>query len=158
MKLKFLSIPAVALMLVALSASAQPANDPAKQSVTASDIGRRVIIIGDLNKPLGTYLTIEGVRPERGGMRNNPLEVDTIDGKKLDKPVIVDVRGTQQLPKEGRIVLRGYETGAMAGIPLDPLVKYDNDNLPQAIYHFALMFTATEIKQPATLERDHSSR
>ena len=72
---------------------------------------------GLLGNKLGTYLTIEGVRDESGfkvGIRT--LLVDTVGGKKLDKPVAVWVNNLD-LPAKQRCVLKRYETGMMIGTP-----------------------------------------
>ena len=42
---------------------------------------------GRLGHPLGTYLTIEGVRAEAGKVGTQTLVVDTINGQKVDEPV-----------------------------------------------------------------------
>jgi hypothetical protein len=48
---------------------------------------------GSLRNRTGIYLTIEGVRAERGKYESNTLLVDTVDGKKLDKPIPLVIRG-----------------------------------------------------------------
>lgn len=70
---------------------------------------------GLLGDSLGSYLTIEGVLDEgKGKVESNTLMVDTLDGKKLGKPVSVLIRNVR-LPAKERCVLKGYELGEMIG-------------------------------------------
>jgi hypothetical protein len=78
----------------------------------AFDSGPRAV----LGKPFGAYLTIEGVRAERGMVGPRDMIVDTIDGERLAKPVHVNVRNAV-LPAGQRCVLKGYESGEMIGLP-----------------------------------------
>jgi hypothetical protein len=77
--------------------------------------------VGLLGRRLGDYLTIEGSRydPKPAMMvdTSRTLLVDTVNGKKLPKPVRIWVSTVRVLPKEGRCVLKGYESGRMSGIP-----------------------------------------
>jgi hypothetical protein len=72
---------------------------------------------------LGEYHTIEGVKVEGGKVEAGTLLVDTVDGKKLDRPVAIPVRGPDRartpldLPAKSRCVLKGYELGEMVGRP-----------------------------------------
>lgn len=66
---------------------------------------------------LGKYLTIEGVRAERGKVETGTLLADTVDGKKLDKPIGVLIHNLRALPAKQRCVLKGYELGEMIGRP-----------------------------------------
>jgi len=65
---------------------------------------------------LGEYLTIEGVRAERGKVGKQTLIIDTVGGKKLDTPIHMWVNNLE-LPSEKRCVLKGYELGEMIGTP-----------------------------------------
>src|SRR5262245_19016778 len=73
---------------------------------------------GKLGTYLGEYLTIEGVRAElaQGKVGKQTLIVDTVGGKKLDKPIHMWVQNLE-LPAEKRCVLKGYELGEMIGTP-----------------------------------------
>jgi hypothetical protein len=71
---------------------------------------------GKLGSYLGEYLTIEGVRAEVGKVGKKTLIVDTVGGKKLDKPIHIWVHNLE-LPAEKRCVLKGYESGEMIGTP-----------------------------------------
>ena len=74
---------------------------------------------GLLGDALGTYRTIEGVlydgRQEK--VESNTLLVDTVDGKKLEKPIGVLIRNVRPVPAKTRCVLKGYESGEMIGEP-----------------------------------------
>jgi hypothetical protein len=72
---------------------------------------------GFFKDQLGTYLSIEGVLYDGGGkVESNSLVVDTVDGKKLDKPLLIVVKNVR-LPAKTRCVLKGYELGEMIGRP-----------------------------------------
>ena len=94
-------------------------------------------VVGDTAKPrqpggllddqLGMYLTIEGVRSEGGKVETGTLLVDTVDDKKLDKPIPLVIRGalvvdgnlqraSLSLPAKGRCKLKGFESGEMIGV------------------------------------------
>lgn len=83
---------------------------------------------GIFSVPLGTYLTIEGVKLEGDKVESCTLLVDTVDGKKLDKPVSLVIRGAAvvdhnlqparlALPPQQRCIFKGFESGEMVGIP-----------------------------------------
>jgi hypothetical protein len=77
---------------------------------------------GILRDELGVYLTIEGVLAKGVKIETGTLLVDTVDGKKLDKPipVLIRTRGypfSIDLPAKERCVFKGYESGEMIGVP-----------------------------------------
>ena len=43
--------------------------------------------------------------------------VDTVDGKKLDKPVRILIHNAGKIPAKQRCVFKGYESGSMIGVP-----------------------------------------
>src|SRR5207237_636136 len=71
---------------------------------------------GLLGHPLGSYLTVEGVRAEQGKVGVRTLLVDSINGRRLPKPVALWVENLD-LPPQQRCTLKGYETGRMIGTP-----------------------------------------
>jgi hypothetical protein len=121
-----------------------------------------------LGAPLGEYLTIEGVRLEGGKVETGTLRVDTIDGKKLDKPVTVVVRSLDyramttravRLPAKQRCVLKGYESGEMVGMAPAVLAAAKEqgrkDVMPsQAVWHWRSYFVALIVVEPKGLKID----
>jgi len=72
---------------------------------------------GFLAERLGVYVTVEGILYDGGGkVESNSLAVDTVNGRKLEKPFLIPVRNLR-LPPRRRCVLKGYESGEMIGIP-----------------------------------------
>ena len=94
---------------------------PAEKRPEQPTIRTGEVPLGLLGRPLGEYLTIEGVRyePKPALMldTSRTLLVDTVNGKKLPKPIQVHVATVRVLPQEGRCVLKGYESGRMRGTP-----------------------------------------
>jgi hypothetical protein len=107
---------------------------------------------GRLGHPLGTYLTIEGVRAEAGKVGTRTLLVDTVNGKKLDRPIGIWIDNVAPLPKGERCILRGYESGKMIGVP-DEVARAENLPLPQAAWQFFRYFIMTSVVQPEGLDR-----
>jgi len=72
---------------------------------------------GFLSNRLGAYLTIEGVLYDGNGkVESNSLVVDMVNGKRLEKSVLILVRNVR-LPVKERCTLKGYELGEMIGSP-----------------------------------------
>ena len=82
---------------------------------------------GLLDDQLGMYLTIEGIISEGGKVETGTLLVDTVDGKKLDKPIPLVIRGAVvvdhnlqpaglSLPVKQRCKIKGFESGEMIGV------------------------------------------
>jgi hypothetical protein len=117
--------------------------DTVMQHVPVKDIGTKFIIEGELGKPLGTFLNIEGVK-HPGPLKGSAFDVDTIDGVKIEKPLIIGIQGDTEMDAGVRYTLRGYESGAMESSPMDPLKQYSSQ--PQQSYHFAHWFQVTETK------------
>ena len=109
---------------------------------------------------LGSYRTIEGALYDGPGkVESNTLMVDTLDGRKLDRPVAVLVRNVR-LPARERCVLKGYELGEMIGRPpaeydaareqgkdADELAKRD-----QAVWRWRPYFVVLIAVKPGGLE------
>lgn len=106
---------------------------------------------GRLGHPLGTYLTIEGVRAERPKSGVNTLLVDTVNGKKLDTPIGIWVDNVDSLPKNTRCILRGYESGKMIGVPREVTEK-EHTSQPQAVWQFFRYFIVTSVVEPKDLK------
>ena len=106
---------------------------------------------GRLGHPLGTYLTVEGVRAESGKVGVQTLLVDTINGKKLDEPMGIWIDNVE-LPHGQRCIIRGYESGKMIGLPFE-VAKAENIPLPQAGWQFFRYFIMTSAVQPEGLAK-----
>jgi len=110
---------------------------------------------GKLGHPLGTYLTIEGVRfgvDKTGKIDAHTLQVDTINGKKLDRPITISIETSGSLPMRERCVFRGYESGRMVGVP-DEVARAENLPLAQVRWQFHRYFIITSVVQPEGLDR-----
>ena len=107
---------------------------------------------GRLGHPLGTYLTIEGVRDESGKVGNYTLLVDTVNDQKLIKPIGVPISNIHRagLPKNTRCVIRGYESGQMIGVPFN-VAKAEQLDIPQAGWQFYRYFIVTSVLKPESL-------
>ena len=110
---------------------------------------------GRLGYLLGTYLTIEGVRVDKGKTGSRTLSVDTVNGRKLsNRPKIwIENAEFQDLPPGTRCVFKGYESGKMIGVPhwtLEP----ENSPGPQAPWQFQRYFIVTSVVEPESLEKE----
>lgn len=125
--------------------------DSGPQNIPIADLNGKVTLIGQLGKPLGTYMNIEGTPHTQSVKMGDPFDVDTVDGVKLPAPVLIEIRGVKNIPPGTRCVFRGYETGTMGSTPQDPL----HPDFPgaQGAYRFYNWFVLTQTIQPATTER-----
>jgi hypothetical protein len=106
-----------------------------------------------LGHPLGTYLTIEGVRLERGKAGTRLLLVDTVNGERLPEPpgIWIDNVTHPGLPSGVRCVLRGCESGKMIGTPHEVL-EAEGLASPQPMWQFYRYFVATLVVEPEALQ------
>lgn len=107
--------------------------------------------MGSLGYKLGTYLTIEGIRAEKGKVGIRTLLVDTVNGGKTDMPVYLWMDNVESLPEGERVVVRGYESGKMIGIP-DEVLEKEHLAQPQVRWEFYRYFIITSAVQPADLK------
>jgi hypothetical protein len=112
--------------------------------------------MGTLGFPLGTYLLIEGTRyaPEQPALvpTDCVLVVDTVNGKKLSKPIWIEIEGTV-LTAGVRYLFKGYEDGAMRGQPpaldqADREAGREPPVLQQSGWYFEFRFIPTSIVSP----------
>src|SRR6185436_13319344 len=75
--------------------SAEQAADPKQPTLHNGDVP-----IGSLGSPVGSYLTIEGVRLDDMKTGVHTLRVETVNGSKLANPVAIWVENTDALPKD----------------------------------------------------------
>jgi len=118
------------------------------------------IPMGLLGYPLGTYLTIEGVRADILSKKAGySLLVDMINGKKLETPVGVRVENmTTELPEKTRCILRGYESGRMIGIPYEVSQKENIFPSQFAAWGFHRYFIVTSVVEPKELKTEKTSQ
>ncbi len=100
------------LLCSVVALSGEPGPGPKQPTLQVSELP-----IGSLGFPVGSYLTIEGLRLDGFKAGVHTLRVDTVNGYKLAKPVAIWVEKTEPLPKETRCTLKGYETLEMIGMP-----------------------------------------
>ncbi len=123
---------------------------------------------GILSDQLGVYRTIEGFRFEGGKVETGTLLVDTVDGKKLPKPITLVIRGAVvvdhnlqmaglELPAKQRCIFKGFESGEMIGDP--PAVSAAADEqgwkdvpMSQAVWGWRTYFVALVVVEPKDLE------
>ncbi len=115
---------AITVTCLAVSVSAQSPTDDSKlkgsgpNGAEFPDGVNRIVYYPamSLGHRPGTYLTIEGVSGHNVKGGQPFVVVDTVNGKKLAKSIIVPIRNARISDKE-RCVLKGYETGKMVGEP-----------------------------------------
>ena len=123
---------------------------------------------GILSDQLGVYRTIEGFKLEGGKVETGTLLVDAVDGKKLDKPITLLIRGAVvaehnlqpadlSLPARQRCILRGFESGEMIGLP--PAVSaaaeeqgWNEVPMSPALWRWRPYFVALVVIEPKGLE------
>ena len=110
-----------------------------------------VVPMGKLGHPIGTYLTIEGVRAEQGKVGVRTLLADMVNGKKLERPVYVWIDNIDSLPKEDRCVINGYESGRWIGTPPDVSAKVHGTE-QQALWQFWRFFLIVSADRPKELK------
>lgn len=127
----------------------------AQQKLPTNDTSEASAVVprGRLGFQLGTYLTVEGIKAERGKIGDRTLIVDTVNGQKLDKPINVPLEGVTPLPSGVRCAVRGYETGEMIGVPAEAARK---EGLPiqQAAWQFFRTFIVTSVVEPKELKTE----
>ena len=140
MKLPLLIIIGLASLSLCL---ADPPHKPGESYGVAAPIGR-------LGYPIGTYLTIEGVRSERGKVGTQSLLVDKIGDYKVPEPFGLWIENLE-LPEGVRCVLKGYESGQWIGTP-DNVLKATGALPQQAAWQFHFHFLATSVEEPKDLK------
>ncbi|NVM24168.1 MAG: hypothetical protein HWN68_20610 [Desulfobacterales bacterium] len=106
---------------------------------------------GRLGHPIGSYLTIEGYRSDKG-KNPNCYVIDKVNGAKLERPVRVWVENLK-LPRpepSTRCVINGHETFRWWGQPEEVRAA---EGWEQAQHSFqpGFFFRATSVKKPANL-------
>lgn len=123
---------------------------------------------GILGEQLGVYRTIEGSLSEGIKVETGTLLVDTVDGKKLDKPIPLVIRSAVivnhnlqpamlSLPPKQRCILKGFESGEMIGVPPAVSIAAKEQgwkDLPMSPVHWQWRphFVALVVVEPKGLE------
>ncbi len=115
--------------------------------VPYSEVGSRVQIVGRLGEPLGAYLVLDGIRfGESQGptmMGGGNYRVESVNGKRLTKPVELWIDSIKKLPAGRRCRVDGYETGQMIGVPGEVL-RRTGQAPPQAVWQFSVEFVTVK--------------
>ena len=115
--------------------------------------------MGRLGYPIGTFLTISGIRAElreEAKVGTGTLIVDNVGGKRLEAPMRVLIRNVGSLPSGTRCSFRGYETGEWIGVP-DEVLEATGSRGPQALWQFYRYFIVVSVEEPAALRANFSS-
>lgn len=140
---------------------------------TSTVVAKPLQPTGALGDELGVYRTIEGFLSEGIKVETGTLIVDTVDGKKLDQPVSMVIRGavivnhnlqpaTLSLPPKQRCILKGFESGEMIGVPPAVAIAAKEqgwNDIPMSPVHWQWRsyFVALIVVEPKGLEiRDPS--
>jgi hypothetical protein len=119
---------------------------PIAQQTHVSDLNPPSRVIGRLDEPLGTRLTIGGLLAENVMLRN-PLEVSEINEQKVKQPVSIEIRGDLQIKvqieKGVHYCLEGYEAGEFCGPPY-----WYGPNAQQS-FQFHSFFVVTKVLEPS---------
>jgi hypothetical protein len=119
---------------------------PIAQKTHVSDLNPPSRVIGRLDAPLGTRLTIGGVLADNV-MLPNPLEVSEINEQKVKQPVSIEIRGDLQIKvqieKGVHYRLEGYEAGGFSGPP------YWHRPNAQQPFQFYSFFVVTKVLEPS---------
>lgn len=116
------------------------------KQIGCTDIqSNKIVLMGKLGPKLGTYMTLDVAMDDKPTMETQYV-VNKVDGNKLEKPILVKINSKQPMSSGTRYILRGYETGAMVSVPVDPAIKSDKESGQQQFYHFACWFQVTQVK------------
>ena len=107
-----------------------------------------------LGYPIGKFLVIEGMAlPKKGKGPERILVVAVVNGEKLKKPDMIEIRNIEQLPENTPIILRGYVSGEYVGTPPEVFEKEHRINIAQTSgFWFATYFIVTSIVEPQDLQ------
>ena len=114
MKMRWMMVPVLGMTLMASGADGAPG----ARQVTAGDLSTgAVVVVGELGKPLGRYVTVEGDYSSPGGKNETLLHVDKLEGEATKSVISIHVenRLKDAVLAGRRYRLRGYETGGMEG-------------------------------------------
>lgn len=141
----------------------KPPKPPLQPSVPV--VPRSEVLVlkqGSFGLPLGKYLTIGGTITDRKPPR---LLVDTVNERKLGSPVPMwigrsrpSTRGEgliSALPKGQRCVVRGFESGAMIGVPTEVEKAEEGVVVSASGWYFSNYFVVTSVVEPKGLKLEN---
>jgi hypothetical protein len=111
--------------------------------------------IGVLGLTLGTFAVIEVHSSKRLMMVANPLEIKTVNGKRLQFPRLLSIPGFVLPRNTEQATLRGFETGSWEGAVWLPDSEYPSNVTAsraqgQALFVFSTHFVVTSVAKTAT--------
>jgi hypothetical protein len=117
--------------------AAEPASPPTGAAQTAT------VLNPLLGKRFGEKVTITGKAPESPMMLSNPISVTAIDGKTLDKPILIEVQQAK-IATGIEYTLIGYESGGFGSTP-----DWATRGIPaQQPFHFYQWFVVVQVVEP----------
>ncbi|MEX2119901.1 MAG: hypothetical protein WD847_09935 [Pirellulales bacterium] len=151
--------------IVALPAGGERQRPKAIASVRAVDLGDTIEVLGKLDRPLGTLLTVQGEMVEadfgKGAKAVDPEEyvrVRQVGDRTLDEPAVLWLGSRwaeRKVPKPGTALeLIGYETGSFSGIApaedewsRDPRNERGSRIRADRGFHFSVGFDVLQYKE-----------
>lgn len=132
--------------------SLDSAQNSEEQRLSYTKIGSSILIDGDLGKPVGAEVEIQGFK-----MKNGPLSnwfwVESIDGKRLDSKRGIQVDGISKWRDGTRATLSGHENGVLRFLTLDETNYGPSDSRwsgPHQVIH--LTFEVDSVVEPKGLD------
>ena len=106
------SLAGVVLLLFCCFAIGHSETTKAPMTIKPDQIGSSIIVMGDLNQPVGKELTIHGFR--RSVVKDyDRFEVDEVDGRRINPPIAVGILHIDKWPEGTEATMRGYEHGTL---------------------------------------------
>jgi hypothetical protein len=151
-----MSVMRISVLILATFAFLLAGCVASKSRVPLADIGRKMVILGRLGRPIGEEVTIHGHKePPRPMTGADCFRVDTVNGERLENPTVVNVRGTDKWPSNAEATIRGYEAGDIRFEHIDDL-NYGPDD-PRFKTHQVIWmnFEGVEVVKPANLKLEY---
>jgi len=144
------------LITCAISASligAGPTTEPAH--ITSQEIGKGVLILGELGLPVGKETTITGFKKSVGPLQDM-FTVETIDGKNVPDRLRIEVKGADKWADGTKATLLGHEVGTLRFASLsDGNLGPDDERWKGPYQTLYLRFVVTEVVSPQGLQVSH---
>jgi hypothetical protein len=141
------------LAMAVVSFALCAADDPEKPTeVTVNDVGRRVVICGNLGQPIGEEVTVRGRKVPAGKGDQINFFVEAVNGQPLKPPTTIQVPRIIDWPIGTRAEIVGQEEGTITFTDIRNTALQNDDPrfvLRQKIY---LHFKASVLKDPGDLK------